>query len=194
MLAITRDESVSEDLFQEFVVRVLRGDLCRVSPSKGRFRDYVKSILINLVNDHFRNRHLRTVPLNEQLTATMAPSEDDSEVFEHRWREEMLRQTWQDMRERHPLMYTVMRTHVENVDAPAVEKAKDVADELGTSWTANRFRVCLHRARAKFAQILESKVAATLDDPTDDQLCRELRHLRLLRYCRRSDASKRVSD
>src|SRR5215218_5179677 len=51
-----RDPDAADELFQEFALRFLRGDFRRADPGRGRFRDYVKSALINLVNDHHSRR------------------------------------------------------------------------------------------------------------------------------------------
>src|SRR5262245_3862711 len=43
LLAATRDADVADDLFQEFALRLVRGDFHRADGRRGRFRDYVKS-------------------------------------------------------------------------------------------------------------------------------------------------------
>src|SRR5262245_44520612 len=50
LLGAVRDPDVASDLCQEFAVKFLRGDFRRAAPERGRFRDYVKSALVNLVN------------------------------------------------------------------------------------------------------------------------------------------------
>src|SRR5437773_1589953 len=52
----TRDPDVADDLFQEFALRLVRGDFRPVDPDQGRFRDYLKRTLTNLVTDHQRRR------------------------------------------------------------------------------------------------------------------------------------------
>src|SRR5947207_152703 len=52
LLGAVRDPDRAEDLCQEFAVRFLRGDFHRAAPGRGRFRDYLKTALVNLVNDH----------------------------------------------------------------------------------------------------------------------------------------------
>src|SRR6266545_3004593 len=54
LLGATRDEDAAGDLCQEFAIRFLRGDFQRADPQRGRFRDYVKKALVNLVNDFHR--------------------------------------------------------------------------------------------------------------------------------------------
>src|SRR5689334_39542 len=56
LLGAIRDEEAADELFQEFALRFLRGDFRRTEAGKGRFRDYVRTVLIHLVNDHHRAR------------------------------------------------------------------------------------------------------------------------------------------
>src|SRR5262245_25996464 len=52
LLGAVRDAEVAAELAQEFAVRFLQGDCHRVSPGGGRFRDYVRRMLSNLVARH----------------------------------------------------------------------------------------------------------------------------------------------
>src|SRR4051794_28269956 len=46
--ASVRDPDAAAELFQEFALRLLRGDFHRARRHRGRFRDYLKSVLVNL--------------------------------------------------------------------------------------------------------------------------------------------------
>src|SRR5438105_12976441 len=61
LLAATRDPDVADELFQEFALRLVRGDFGRVDAARGRFRDYVKSALINLGINHKKKRLMPVV-------------------------------------------------------------------------------------------------------------------------------------
>ena len=60
LLAAVRDPDVADELFQEFALRVVQGRFARAEPTKGRFRDYLKSALVHLVTDHHRARRKRS--------------------------------------------------------------------------------------------------------------------------------------
>src|SRR5262245_50273843 len=62
-LGAVRDEGVAKELAQEFAVRFLHGDFRRADPERGRFRDYLKTALIHLVNDHKKDRRQQPGPL-----------------------------------------------------------------------------------------------------------------------------------
>jgi hypothetical protein len=62
--------------------------------------------------------------------------------------------------------------------------AEHFSATLGKPVTAGWVRQTLYLARDQFAEILMAEVAASLKDPSRDQLERELGELGLLKYCR----------
>src|SRR5690606_22273269 len=54
LLGALRDPDTAAELDQEFALRFLRGDFHRADPSRGRFRDFIKRALRNLMVDHLR--------------------------------------------------------------------------------------------------------------------------------------------
>ena len=59
LLGAVHDPDAAADLAQEFALRFLRGDFRRADPQRGRFRDYLKTALMNLVTDYYRERQAR---------------------------------------------------------------------------------------------------------------------------------------
>src|SRR5690349_5073543 len=45
------NDDAAEDLFQEFALRFVRGDFRRIDPAKGRFRNYLRTVLVHLIDD-----------------------------------------------------------------------------------------------------------------------------------------------
>src|SRR5262245_31436164 len=76
LLGAVRDPDVAAELFQEFALRLVRGDFGRADPGRGRFRDYVKTTLINLVIDQ-RRRNARG-PVTGGPTPEMVPAPADT--------------------------------------------------------------------------------------------------------------------
>src|SRR5262245_17695173 len=72
LLGALHDEDVAWDLSQEFAVRFLRGQFRQASAERGRFRDYVKAALRNLVTDYHRQRQARPQPLPGDVAAPTA--------------------------------------------------------------------------------------------------------------------------
>ena len=96
LMGMVRDPHVAEDLAQEFALRLVRGDFSQASPHRGRFRDFLKSSLRNLVIDHWR-RHKP-----DRLPEGVGDPVDDNDpasdrTFLERWREELLERTWESL-------------------------------------------------------------------------------------------------
>ena len=181
LLGATRDPEVAADLCQEFAVRFLRGDFRRAAPDRGRFRDYVKTALANLVNDHHRARRAGPMPLVADPPAADPASEDD---FLAGWQQSLLDQTWKALAADNPTFHAVLLLRVENPEMPSPEMAERLSAQLDKPVTPENVRKSLQRAHAKFADLLLERVVQGLDNPTDDELDDELRALDLLRYCR----------
>ncbi len=184
LLGAIRDPDAASDLCQEFAVRFLRGDFRRADPGRGRFRDYVKVTLINMVNDYHRSRQGRPGPLPAD-TPSRAEVEAPSEAnFLAGWREEILDQTWEALRLAQPVYHAVLLARIENPDMPSAEMAERLTRQLDKPMTAENVRKTLQRAHLKFAELLLDQIADSLPDQTPDDLEGELRALDLLKYCR----------
>jgi DNA-directed RNA polymerase specialized sigma24 family protein len=181
LLGAVRDPDAAADLCQEFAVKFLRGDFRRVAPERGRFRDYVKTALSNLANDHHRARQAGPRPLEHDAAAPELPSEAD---FVGGWRQSILDQTWKSLAEDNPTFHAVLALRIENPDMQSGEMAERLTAQLGKSMTAENVRKSLQRAHSKFAELLLDQVADSLDEPTAENLEGELQVLDLLRFCR----------
>jgi RNA polymerase sigma-70 factor (ECF subfamily) len=181
------DRRDAVELCQEFAVRFLRGDFRRADPQRGRFRDYVKSALVNLVNDHHRSRQARPRPLAAGAAEPAAPAEpslpSDAD-FLSGWRQELLNQTWTALADANPAYHAALLLRIEDPDLPSPAMAVQLAERLGRPLTPENVRKLLQRAHAKFAELLLDQVAASLTDPTADELEDELRAVDVLKYCR----------
>jgi len=195
LLGAIRDPEVAGDLCQEFALRFLRGDFRRAAPERGRFRDYVKSALINLVNDHHRAQQAKPRHLASGAGEPAAPAEvslpSDAE-FMTGWRTELLNQTWAALAEVNPVYHAALLLRIENPDMQSPEMAGRLTEALGRPITPENARKALQRGHAKFADLLLDQVAASLTDPTDAQLAEELQALDLLKYCRSALERRRV--
>jgi RNA polymerase sigma factor (sigma-70 family) len=49
---VFRDSYGVEEVFQEFVLRLIHGDLRGANPQRGRFRNFVKGTLFHLIADY----------------------------------------------------------------------------------------------------------------------------------------------
>jgi RNA polymerase sigma-70 factor (ECF subfamily) len=180
------DEEAALELFQEFVLRFLRGDFRRADPAAGRFRDYLRTALIHLVTDYHRDRQARPQPLPPDLVQPPPPPAEgaaDETAFLQSWREELVNRAWEALAEAKPVFHAVLVFHVENPEVASPQMAERLTAQLGKPFTAAHVRVTLHRAREKFAELLLDEVVHSLGTCTDAELVEELQALRLLGLC-----------
>lgn len=186
--AATRDSTVAEELFQDFAVLFLRGGLSRADPERGRFRDYVKSILFRLVADYHRKGKRIPVLLGSDLVEpAVEPSAEQELAFLKSWRDELLARSWVAMRafekQSGQLSYTVLRYRADHPEASSQEMADKLSAILNKEMKAPAVRQILHRAREKFADLLLAEICHAMTAPSNDALEEELIELELLQYC-----------
>jgi RNA polymerase sigma factor (sigma-70 family) len=191
LLAALRDLEAAEELDQEFAVRFLRGDFHRVDPARGRFRDFLKRALRNLMTDYRRRKHVRPRPMGDDLPepADLAADEVDFDRrFLASWRAEMLSGAWralEQLQEKTGQPYhTVLQLRVDHPDLSSAQLAERLSTALGRPIQAGGMRMALQRSRDRFVEFLVEEVAGGLTDPTPEQVEQELIDLGLHKYCK----------
>jgi RNA polymerase sigma-70 factor (ECF subfamily) len=191
LLASLKDPDAADDLFQEFAVRILRGDLGGADPERGRFRNFVKGVLFHMIaNYHKRERgKFRQMDPNLPEPAVQpATTLDSDREFLTSWRDELLARSWAGLaaveQETGQPFHTVLRFRADHPDLPSPRLAEELSTQLQRPFTAAGVRQTLHRARDKFADLLLDAVAQSLTEPDPEQLQQELLDLGLLDYCR----------
>jgi RNA polymerase sigma-70 factor (ECF subfamily) len=184
------DQDAVDDVFQEFALHLIAGDLRGADPRRGRFRNFVKGTLFHLVADYHKQRRKWPRPLPDGVTA-LAANPDDAESdrqFEESWRDELLARAWAAMAEMESEtgqpFYAVLRLRAEHPETRSPQLAEQLASRLGRSISPAGVRQMLHRAREKFAALLREEVTHSLANPTTEQVQQELAELGLLDYCR----------
>jgi RNA polymerase sigma-70 factor (ECF subfamily) len=192
LVGALRDPEVADDLFQEFALRFVRGDFfVNASPERGRFRNFVKTSLFNLVVDYQRRQRRRrrsTEPIRDE-PAVAPPGQTDSEQnFLTSWREQLLERTWlvlaEQERQSGAPYHTVLRFRAEQPLLSSAEMADHLSVRLGKAYTVDGIRQTLHRARERFADLLVEEVVQSLESASAERLEEELSDLGLLEVCR----------
>jgi DNA-directed RNA polymerase specialized sigma24 family protein len=187
LLGAVRDPDAAAELSQEFALRILRGAFRHANPTQGRFRDYLKTALIHLIDDYHATQRARPRPLPAQELAGPRPAGPESEAnFLESWRAELLDRTWRALAAEQPMYHAVLLFRVENPDVPSPRMAEELGARLGTSLRPDQVRKALQRSHAKFAELLIDEVALSLLDPSHENLAEELREVELLKYCKSS--------
>jgi len=194
-----RDPDVADEVFQNFALRFVRGGLRHARPENGRFRDYLKQALRNLIADYYRcQARAPVVPWREQDEPAAAPVVLPSDqAFVDRWREELLQMTWSKLaqleKQTEQPWFTVLRLKADQPQLTSAEMAEQLSIRLGKPLRDDWVRQRLRRAREKFANLLLDEVALSV--PTTDLNCleQELIDLGLQAYCR-STLKKRLAE
>src|SRR5262249_26675686 len=188
LLGALRDNEAADELAQEFAVRFIRGDFRGVDPQRGRFRDYVKTVLFRMVANFHKQRQKqpRLLPANAPEPAAPAAESADAEGnFLAVWRSDLVERAWQGLAQleekKGQPYHSVLRLRTEHAadEVPPAEMAEELGARLGKRFTADGIRKILQRAREKFAEILIDEVSQSLSDPAPAALEQELRDLGL---------------
>jgi RNA polymerase sigma-70 factor (ECF subfamily) len=188
LLGALRDPDAADELFQDFALRFIRGDFKRADPDRGRFRDFVKTALINLVSNYRQRKRPLPLQAGEQLPAPAAGPDNIDQELADCWRDELLARGWQALaaleEESGKPYHTVLRLRADCPQLSSNEMAEQLGARLGKSFSAEALRQALHRAREKFAELLIAEVAQSLETDDPDRIEQELLDLGLFPYCR----------
>lgn len=174
-----RDQNLADEVFQEFWTKLLTHKLAGADNNKGRFRDYLRTVLHRLIIDHFRSKKQVSLPPGDILDPS-GPDEDYDRV----WREAIIKRVWSRL-ETHEAntpknrYATVLHLRVNSPDAPIEEIAKHMTDQVGTPVSAEAFRKTLQRARAKFLELLILELRQTIHPADQDDIEAEIYDLGL---------------
>jgi RNA polymerase sigma factor (sigma-70 family) len=194
LTAATGDPDVAADLFQEFAVRFLRGDFRRASPDRGRFRDYLRTILINLARRRPGSERRQTAAAvdPDQLPAAEEEPATADEAFLAHWRESLLDCAWKGLetaeRAGGPPYFTALRIRADQPDAPSGDVAITLTERLKPTepFTDAGVRKLLQRGREMLTDLLVAEVAASVPTRDKERLAQELIDLGFYGYCRKA--------
>ncbi len=186
LLGAVKDTHVADDLFQDFALRFLRGDLRNADPSRGNFRSYLKSVLYRMVADHYRHNK-KQLPSMEDLDPAVDESISVDTSTANR-RQCLLDMGWQRLKKLEAvtgkMFYSVLRLRADQPNLRSAEMARVIAEQTGQEVSQANIRVLLHRARDRFERILVESIAETLGTSSIERIEDELASLDLLDRCR----------
>jgi len=182
--ALLRDDDAVDELSQEFSLALIEGKLAKAAPERGRFRNYVKTVVVHLVGRH-RKKQQRLARVGEMKSDPVDASANEMDhAFLQSWRDELLARTWQALAQAQATFFSVLHFRAVHPDLAVDEVVRELGPQLGKKLTAESLRQTLHRARALFADLLLAEVAQSLTEPSDEEIAEELGELNLLAYCR----------
>ena len=189
LLGALRDEEAADEVFQEFSLRMARGDFHRADPDRGQFRKFVKTALFRMIVDYQRQRGKSAAQFD--LEHAREPVDDDPHgdaAFAQSWRRDLIEKTLTALEARDRKtgshLFTVLQVRLQNPEMRSPELAELAGQSVNKSMSADNFRAILRRARVHFASLLLDEVAHSLTSGSPEELEAELAELDLLEYCR----------
>src|SRR5262245_3716350 len=157
-----RDKHMADEVLQEFWTKLLTGKLAGADRSKGRFRDYLRTVLHRLIIDRFRSKKHQSLPPGDLLD-TSRPDED----FDRVWREAVINRVWSRLETYEATTpknryATVLQLRRDYPSASIEEIAEKLSEITHTPVRPEAFRKNLQRARAKFIELLIHELRETI--------------------------------
>jgi len=180
-----RDKHLADEVLQEFWTKLLTGKLAGADRAKGRFRDYLRTVLHRLIIDHFRTKKLQPLPPGDLLDST-----DLDEDFDRVWREAVLNRVWSRLETYQATTpknryATVLQLRRDFPDSSIEEIAVKLSEVMRTEITPEAFRKNLQRARAKFIDLLVQELRETIHPTNAEDIEAEIFDLGLGHLYRR---------
>src|ERR1051326_4782632 len=191
LLGGLRDPEVADEVFQEFAMGLLKGDLKGADPERGKFRSYIRGVLSHMIADHHRRsakQHRQMAAEAPEPAAPQPTLEESDRAFLESWRDELLARAWTRLeaheKEHGQPFYSILKFRADNPEMKSVRMAQELTRYLSRELTSAGVRQIIHRARERFAELLLEDVAHSLTTPTRERLEEELMDLGLLDYCK----------
>lgn len=180
--ALLNDPEDAEDVAQDVMMRLLRGDFVGADPNRGRFRDLLKTAIRNMVRNLWsRQKHRKTVDFDLESVEKRADEREWLAV----WRKSVLDLAWKTLEQEElsnpgSLVYTVLRLRADYPDESSGQLAERLSTKTGEPIRADALRQKLRRARVRLVDLLIAEIAHGLTDPTPERIEEELGDLGLL--------------
>jgi RNA polymerase sigma-70 factor (ECF subfamily) len=180
-----RDTNLADEVFQEFWTKLLTHKLAGADCNKGRFRDYLRTVLQRLIIDHFRTRKLQALPPGDLLD----PNQHDAD-YDRVWREAILKRALTrletyELKTPKNRYATVLALRRDNQGKSIEEIASKLSEQIGSKITPESFRKTLQRARGKYFELLIQELRDTIHPATDEDIEEEIKSLGLGQFYRR---------
>jgi RNA polymerase sigma-70 factor (ECF subfamily) len=191
LVRCVHDADRATELFQEFALRFLRGDFHRADPSRGRFRDYLRTVLIHLVRGSYRGHAPGSLP-HDLVASPEATDDPDDTAFLAQWRETILNLVWAGLAAEEagggPPYHTLLQARA----ARPNETSADLAESLSRQFTdreafsETNVRKLLQRGREHFADRVVAEVGRSIPSTEPDRIAQELIDLGFHSFCKKA--------
>lgn len=177
--AMTGNEADTDELSQDVVVRLMKGDFAGADPDRGRFRDLLKVAVRNMVRNHW-DKSNRRKGVNYDLALAADQAEGASEdPWLDGWRKNIIDiamgrlEAYQHQHDGN-ISHSVLKIRMDFPDLDSTGLAEKISTEQGREINAATYRQQLRRARIRFAQYLVEEIANGLDTSDPQRVQEEL--------------------
>jgi RNA polymerase sigma factor (sigma-70 family) len=184
---IVKKADDADELAQDVVMRLMKGDFGGADPNRGRFRDLLKTAVRNMVHNHWAKANRRKTA--DADLSLVGKEEADDPAWTAEWQANVLDHAWSALKEferKNPAnpAHTLLKLRTEFPDATSDELAVKLGAKTKGAVRADACRQMLRRARLRFAEALVTEVGVGLADPSPARVADELAALGLLEYVR----------
>jgi DNA-directed RNA polymerase specialized sigma24 family protein len=184
LVALTGDPNVAEDLCHDLYLKFRARAFDAAMPEKGRFRNFLKTVLRNQYRSHLRRASVRAACAIDDAEVS------DAEVLDRTWeaaaREELIACGWKALEVAEAAggaaHAEILRAADENPDRTSDELAEYFTAKWGRPTTAGWLRKRLYEARRRFADAILDAVAAWVHPEGADAVRDELTALGLIPF------------
>lgn len=182
--AIVRSGDDADELAQDVVLRLMRGDFAGADPTRGRFRDFLKTAVRNMIQNHWAKQGRR-----QTETLITEPGKNDQQreaEWLGAWQKTVLDHALTSCRDDDDRQggstYLLLKLRMESPDATSEALAESLSSRLQTTVKPDTCRQMLRRARFKLAQALVEEIENGLEEDSPARVLDELAALGLLEH------------
>lgn len=185
---IVDNDSDANDLAQEIVVRMLKGDFAGADSNRGKFRNLLKVAVKNMIRNHWAKAKVRkNVDYDLNLEEGKGSEVDFDESWTKSLRDNILEIAWSGLNEyqeqnQGSVAHTVLRLRVNSPKSSSTELAEALSRAIGREVNAATYRQQLRRARVRFAEYIAEEIADGLHEPSPELVREELISLGLFEF------------
>jgi DNA-directed RNA polymerase specialized sigma24 family protein len=187
--AMVKDAQDADELAQEVLVRLIRGDFAAANPERGRFRDLLKVALRNMVRTFWNKKQRRAGTALDVAEVSTADAYADDPEWDAAWQQSLLTLAWTALADYErsqsgSIANTLLRLRAEHPDDDIADLSNRLTEKTGRSFTPATVRQQLRRARLRFAELLIEEIAKGIENPSPERIEEELVETGLMPYVR----------
>lgn len=188
--AMVADKQDAEDLAQDVAVRLLAGDFAGASPDRGRFRNFLKIAVRNMVRNYWsKQKRRRPVDLDPALLDDGDAQSNNDEPWDSACRAALLDAVWKRLEQEDRAKpgstgFMLLRLRTQFPTDSSEQLAERLGQKVGKPFRPDAVRQQLRRARLRFADLLIEEIGAGVESPTTELIEDELTALGLLEFIR----------